>query len=207
VAANRGDPERLTHWNVKALSPNGKILYFGTYLNANDPQLDRIVALDLATGRYRDVFKFPVERSHLPASGQHLSLAVHPSNDQIAVHAWDPADKVARLFTVRADGSDYTELMKGLRGGIRIPKLTWSADGRWVYFTVLGDKDERGEEKHRVMRIAAAGGTPEFTGIEVTRLLGSISVPMELGSPTAQIGRKDQEISTGRSTSARCSRP
>ncbi len=167
LAENHGNPVYDTHFNVKTLSPDGRTLYFGTYA-LDDPAaegraLDRVVALDLASGVYRDVFRLPGGRTNLPRAAQEWTLATSPDGKTIAMTVYDPEADMARLATVGIDGQGYRVLTSFKAAGLR-NKLAWTADGRWIFYAV------QGAETRRVMRIASTGGDPEFTGIEVQGL-------------------------------------
>ncbi len=166
----QGDPAILPHAGVRALAPDGKTLYLGVWANAEQySQLDRIVALDLTSGRYRDIFRLPFEKAHLPTAVGELQMAMSPDGSHLALQMIDPTTKTARLAVIGTDGSGYRELAADLPGRLINNKLTWSNDGR-IYFTAAMGLAESNYEKHRIMRIPAAGGAPEDTGIEIEAL-------------------------------------
>ena len=80
----------------------------------------------------------------------------------------DPKADLAHLAIVGTDGQAYREIIAPFRAGNLRNKLTWSRDGRWIFFTTKTGGDEA--DLHRVMRIAAAGGTPEPAGTEIEGL-------------------------------------
>ena len=104
LAENHGNPAYDTHFNVKILSPDGRTLYFGTYVpdlpGGGDRALDRIVALDLTGGVSRDVFRLPGVRANLPRAAQEWTLAVSPDGKTLAMTHVDPQAEMARLATV-----------------------------------------------------------------------------------------------------------
>lgn len=167
LAEQRGDPAYETHFNVKTLSPDGRTLYQGTYAPL-DPAvegrvLDRMVALDLASGVHREVFRLPGTRANLPRAAQEWTLAVSPDGKTIAMTHYDPQAEMSRLALVDVDGQNYRVLTSFPSWALR-NKLAWTADARWIFYAT-----QQGEAR-RVMRIASSGGEPEFTGIEVERL-------------------------------------
>jgi Tol biopolymer transport system component len=168
LAQQRGNSAFWTHRDVRTLSADGRTLYFGTYANQTDPQLDRITALDLATGSYREVVRLPVDKDSMPRAAQDIALAASPDGRSLAVMHRDPKLNVAHLAVVGVDGQGYRELTAPVQAVNLRDKLVWSRDGRWVYFTTrTGDPDD---DLHRVMRIPAAGGTPEPAGLEAEGL-------------------------------------
>ncbi len=166
----QGDPGILPHAGVRALSPDGRTLYLGAWADAERySQFDRIVALDLTTGRYRDVFRLPFDKAHLPTAVGEMQIATSPDGGRLAVQMIDPTTKTARLAVIHTDGSNYHELAADLPARLIDNKLTWSQDGP-IYFTVAMGLAESNYEKHRIMRISPAGGVPEDTGIELEAL-------------------------------------
>ncbi len=152
---------------MKTLSPDGRTLYFGTYAPI-DPAvegrvLDRMVALDLASGVYREVFRLPGTRANLPRAAQEWTLAASPDGKTIAMTLYDPQAEMSRLALVDVNGQNYRVLTSFPSASLR-NKLAWTADGRTIFYAT------RESGPHRVMRIASSGGDPEFTGIEVERL-------------------------------------
>jgi Tol biopolymer transport system component len=168
LVQQRGNPEFWTHQNVRTVSADGRTLFFGTYANQKDSELDRITALDLQTGNYRDVVKFPLDKANLPTAAQDIVLAASPDGKSLAVMLYDHKNKFARLAIVGVDGQGYRELLPKVDASTLRNKLAWSADGRWIYFsTIVGKPDD---ETFRVMRVAATGGTPEVAGPDVIGL-------------------------------------
>ena len=168
LVQQRGNPAFWTHQNVRTISADGRTLFFGTYANQKDSELDRITALDLQTGNYRDVVKLPVEKASLPTAAQDIVLAASPDGKSLAVMFYDHKNKHAHLAVVGIDGQGYRELLPKVDASTLRNKLAWSRDGRWIYFPTHVGKPE--DETFRIMRIAAAGGTPEVAGPDVIGL-------------------------------------
>ena len=168
LVQQRGNPDFWTHQNVRTISADGRTLFFGTYANQKAPELDRITALDLQTGSYRDVVKLPVEKESLPTAAQDLALAASPDGKSLAILFYDRKNDFSRLAVVGVDGQGYRELLPKVDAWTIRTKLAWSRDGQSIYFPSRTRKAD--DETFRVMRIAATGGTPEAAGIEAIGL-------------------------------------
>jgi serine/threonine protein kinase len=96
----------------------------------------------------------------LPATGgparPFLKTAVmaawSPDGSRLAYHETTPGDPI---FVASADGTNPRRIFIGARG-LHAHHLTWSPDGRFVYFTHGLPPDEMD-----IWRIASTGGTPE----------------------------------------------
>jgi hypothetical protein len=77
----------------------------------------------------------------------------------------DPERELTHLARVAVDGTGYQELCAPFRLAAVRNKLAWTSDGRFIFFAM----DQDGGV-YRVMRVAASGGQPEFTGLEVRSL-------------------------------------
>jgi Tol biopolymer transport system component len=169
LVANRADPAFLTHWGVKALAPDGKTIYFGAYDPAA-PVLNRVVALDIASGRYRVVYRLPGGNDELPQNGGQLALSVSPDGLRLAIARVDPKAMLVHVGVVTIDGNGYRELSAPLsiRGAgssslAYSDAVAWSGNGRLVFFSVpaVGDPSHQ-----RIMQVSADGGAAQFTGVE-----------------------------------------
>jgi Tol biopolymer transport system component len=133
-----------------ALAPDGKTLYVAT---------EGIQAIDLATGRERQLFASPQVTD---ISG----LAVSPDGETLAF-----TESRQRIGLVGADGAGFRELYTSNGGdanyGVGAP--VWTRDGRAILFV------EGTNQGGKLMRLSVAGGEPEFTGLENVRNLFSLS--------------------------------
>lgn len=170
LVQQRGDPVYWTHQNIRTLSADGRTLYFGTYAEQGheDLGLDRITALDLAVGVYRDVVRLPVDKESLPQAAQDFVLATSPDGRSLAVMHYDPKLDAAHLAVVGVDGRGYHELVPPVQAVYLRNKLVWSRDGRWIYFTMRTGKPDY--PIHRVMRVPASGGSIESVGLDIEGL-------------------------------------
>jgi Tol biopolymer transport system component len=149
--------------SLSALSPDDKTVYIALHDDKKEP--GGIVAVDLATGEKKPIL-----------TGFINGLALSPDGRTLAVARSVPRDKhwESHLSRVRVDGSDLRDLYtpepeteQDVFGGG--PMLTWTRDGRSILFGV----DTR---DWRLMRIAADGGQPEFTGLLTTGLRHDIAI-------------------------------
>jgi len=163
LAQQRGNTAFWTHQNIRTLSADGRTLFFGTYSSQAESEIDRITAMDLATGNYRDVLRLPVDKESLPHAAQDIVLAASPDGRSLAVMFYDAKIDASHLATVGIDGSGYRELAPPMRALNIRNKLVWSRDGRWIYFSSLPGKDG----VYKVMRVPATGGKAEPAGVDV----------------------------------------
>lgn len=171
LVANRPDPTVATHWGVKALSPDGRTIYFGAY-SSTAQVLNRVVAVDVATGRVRDVWRLPGGDDQLPRNGGQMALAVSPDGQTVAVAWADPKAAMAHVGRLSTDGRDFRELCPptAIRAGSSLAYsdgVAWAQDGQSVFFSAVPPSGDRA----RVMRVAASGGTAQQTGVETTPIL------------------------------------
>ena len=166
LTRNRDDARYVTNRGVRALSPDGRTLYFGAYGTGDEKNLlARIVALDLTNGRYHDVFRLPGERDDLPGAARELAIAISPDGRALAIHTII-SDTQARLAVVNVDGSSYREICapRPAPPAVR-ERLVWTRHGDTLIFTEGG-----GPQRFRIMRVPAHGGVPEFTGVALDNL-------------------------------------
>jgi Tol biopolymer transport system component len=139
-----------------SLSPDDRTLYVrGSLLRdrpvgtARNPVLfDRIVAVDLDTGRQRLVYS--VSEPNLIIG----DIAVSPDGGTLAFQNAHPSLENGRISRVNVDGSGYRELVR-TRGAPH-----WTSDGRAILFAEPG-------ARRRIMRIPAEGGAPEAIGVTI----------------------------------------
>ena len=117
---------------------------------------------------YRDVFRLPVADDALPMNAQSFAIALSPDGHSIALFYADQHLKAAHVAVVNVDGTGYRELCPPVQAHSLRNKVVWTRDGRWVYFAATVGKE--GDDAHRIMRVPASGGTPEYVGIEVKHL-------------------------------------
>jgi Tol biopolymer transport system component len=127
---------------------------------------DRIVAVDIETGRSRDVMTLPFAEASLPRGAQHFALAVSPEGNQLAMMTYDRESELTRVAVVGTDGRDYQEVVPPLKAVNIRNKLAWTPDGRWL-IAVSGGQDD---ESYRIIRVPIAGGAVEESGLEIERL-------------------------------------
>jgi len=97
------------------------------------------------------------------------------------------------LARIDVDGSNYRVLASPVTNGLPV----WSRDGRWIYFA----QPEQNSRTSRVVRVAAEGGQPEFTGISIDDLHGfdlspdGAKIAYSGGSKTLEVWALDKVLS------------
>jgi Tol biopolymer transport system component len=114
-----------------------------------------VVAVDPATGA-----NGPIARFSAPVQSQTLGIDVTP--DGTSIVAMPVLAGRARLLTIRSDGTDYREVGSPFPAARSADLVRWTPDGQHILYVSTENN------RSRVMRIPAAGGTPVFEGIEVT---------------------------------------
>lgn len=120
------------------LAPDGKTLYVAVNRS--------IQAIDLATGRERQVFAGSEEYNI-------SALALSPDGKTLAF----PLQRRA-VGLVGVDGSGFRQLQAE---GIR--QVGWTPDGRAILF----EAQSGGPSNRKLMRLSVEGGEPEFTGLDI----------------------------------------
>ena len=166
---NRGRPDFWTHKDVKALGPDGKVLYFGAYADASaGSRISRIVAANLETGEYREVLRLPGSASELPQGAPDLALAVHPDGSQLAIQSVNRSTRLSTVSIVSSDGRGFRQMCAPFPAPGRVDyRFRWTADGRFLLFTTAAPAGKPNDPpSFRVMRLPMSGGEPEFTGFQ-----------------------------------------
>jgi Tol biopolymer transport system component len=148
---------------VVGVAPDGKSLY----MIEDGAGTRKVFSVDLATGTERMVGA--VENAGTTSPG----VSVSPDGESLVLQVWaDQAKRLSRLIIVKTDGSGTRELLGPFPSDRTQSTLTWTADGRHVlYFTTA-------ENGHwRLMRISPAGGPPAPTGLDSTKLTGTVRIP------------------------------
>ncbi len=148
-----------------ALSPDGKTVYTtDAAVNGGDRQAVR--AIDLTTGRQTEIFSTPGPRGALP------DIALNPDGRTLAMLVFSGSgDRTQEsVALIGVDGSNFHNIYTAARGELHnperpaLPCVAWSKDGRSVFFPRnIADGWE-------LMRIPAAGGKPESTGLTGSRM-------------------------------------
>jgi hypothetical protein len=105
----------------------------------------RIQVIDVTTAERKDLSGVPQGFRAVALSPDGRTLAI--ASEQL-------------LATVGVDGSGFKQIYSGAVAN----KLEWTADGKSILFI------QPNSVASRIMRISAAGGTPEFTGISAEGL-------------------------------------
>jgi Tol biopolymer transport system component len=170
---------------VAVLSPDDKTLYqFG-----RDPGqqnvANRLVAVDIATGRERIVRSLPGEPGTLPRLPGGVALALTPDGRTLAFLICSTitfggsrpgmgqvvtSGGDCRLSAVSVDGTGHRDVFGPFKGGIASDRLAWTGNGGAILFASRdGMAGECGVSSclFRLMRVSADGGRPEFTGLEM----------------------------------------
>jgi dipeptidyl aminopeptidase/acylaminoacyl peptidase len=149
-----------------AISADEKTLYVAGRKPDTGPAviMDRIIAVDLETGRPRQTIP-------LPATGM-VSFQVSPDGGMLAIRRQDVKDKKVHFATVGVEGSVLREVhaYNTTEGFGSFDVLEWTRDGGALLF------EARNENGWKLMRVPVNGGTPEFTGIEAKGRLLSVDL-------------------------------
>jgi Tol biopolymer transport system component len=149
---------------MAALSPDDETVYMlhspdARYLtvdgrNVSSSSYVGIDAVALASGRRRNVFT-------LSGGGTVNSPALSPDGRILAFFIYeDGKQQRTRLASVSVDGFSPRDVHVTSKSIANRPdQIQWSRDGRSLLFI----------EEGRVMRISSQGGTPQFTGLAMTR--------------------------------------
>jgi Tol biopolymer transport system component len=147
IDAQTGDVSAVLHsggmgvvWQ-SAWSPDGRTIYYT--MGAG------IIARDLGTGQERQV-----------QSGDSKHFALSPDGRFLAVPRVDPLTKFSVLEIVALDTGQSRELLRVPDGGAFYRALSWSADGRYLFFT-----------KNELWRVAVENAESEKVGIAMDGLL------------------------------------
>jgi Tol biopolymer transport system component len=126
------------------------------------------------------------------SSGLARSIAVvshnydlSPDGEHLVIPAVDSVSKAAAVRIITKDGQPVRDLIR-LKPEERILGVTWSPDGKWIYFGRGGDS---GPEIHRV---AVSGGASTSTGLQTTGWPDIAVHPS--GSRIAYLGRGGAEL-------------
>ena len=151
IPAKDGEPVAKAH---PRLSPDGRSIY---YLEGS-PSLtgSKLIRYDLAS------------RSATAIAIVNHSYDLAPGGEMLAISGADPASKVETIRMITKDGQAVRDVVR-LKPEERIVGMTWSSDGKWIYF---GRQSQGGIEIHRV---SPAGGSSVSTGVR-TRALTDIAV-------------------------------
>ena len=146
-----------------ALAPSGATAY------VRDPEkVNAIAAFDLASSRRMEVRGAAVE-------GPFLTLAVSPDGKHLAYPA--KGSEALHLYVANIDGSDPHDLFGDRPQNGFVTGLAWTADSQWIYFVLSDGASLRGHGS-QLWRIAAKGGTPQYTG-RAASTMGAISLNRE----------------------------
>jgi hypothetical protein len=157
-----------------ALSPDGKKLYTTQSVSFVSTLVFLSVAIDVLTGKISDPFALPIGTG--PAATIAVTVAGISPDGRTLGYIRYPTGSNARIVLFDSDGSDrhYREVFQA---GTRMEDVTWCKDGRRILSAVSEDG-----VRWRIIQIPTEGGTPTFTGLEVTGL-----VNFELNRENSQI--------------------
>jgi Tol biopolymer transport system component len=150
-----------------AVSPDDKTVYSSlpnTTTNGSD-----IVAFNLSTGQVRTV------HPNAEIIGYDIALAVSHDGRTLALNL---RNGIAR---VGVDGTGFQALVSRTSELQSFSKAAWTADDQNILFAAelvdpLAGPTVARQQNSRIMRVAAAGGRPESTGIDVEGEIRSISL-------------------------------
>jgi serine/threonine-protein kinase len=150
-------PPGLTRTAEAALSRNGRTLYSMAHdpVHSRTAGPDRVIAIDVETGRVRFIVALEGPPETLPGGGG-VAIGVDPDGSTLAIAAGN--DRGTRLIRVGTDGTGYRELYGPYTSDSPYRKLDWSPDGKTIFFSVATPGVTL-SSAWRVMGIDAHGGT------------------------------------------------
>jgi Tol biopolymer transport system component len=161
---NQTTPRGSFRSGIASLSPDDKTLYIPAREPGNNSNIwDRIVAVDLASGKERLVFRLPETLETLPRG---TGITLSPDGRTLALAITNPTTRETLLARVGIDGSDYRELYGPYRADAVFDKLVWTKVGGSIVFSTSAE----GKNASKIMRIGSEGGNPEFTGLTIDDL-------------------------------------
>ncbi len=139
-----------------ALSPDDKTAY--VVRRASDGKTpDRIVSIDLSTGKESQVFV-------APTTGV-LAIALSPDGRMLAL-GWFDRSSGGHIARVSVDGGDFRDVFSGADHLFGSDVVAWSKDGHSILF----NQEQPGGAPWGVMRVPADGGGPAtliFTATDI----------------------------------------
>jgi Tol biopolymer transport system component len=149
---------------IAAISPDDKFLYtVARDRSDKSNKWDRVVAVEIANGNEREVFRFPgTAETHPIPSG--IGIAASPDGRNLALAVRNPKSLETRLLSVEVDSGKHRELFGPYSAGATFDKLTWTKDST-IFFAMSGE-----DRSSKIMRLRSVGGTPEFTGLTIKDL-------------------------------------
>jgi Tol biopolymer transport system component len=189
VSAVGGPPSpRYTLNHFGALSLDDKTLYAAADdQTTNSVSFDDIVALDLASGEQRRIATLPPGGT-ARGVGTSVQLSLSPDGTTLAVlsrsgdrDANRPTLNGASLYTIDVRDGSLRQIHKDFKNATDA-KVTWSKDGKSIYFVEYGTADGGLSSDWRVMRIAREGGAPVATSLSRATLQSSFRTGQVSGS-------------------------
>jgi Tol biopolymer transport system component len=142
-----GPSRQFAGWSADA----GSIIY---WIQDLPHQRLAVVAQRIDNGDSKDLFLMSWKRS-----ANLYQADVSPDGRQVAFVVIADSGAHTTLRVMSTEGGESRQLFEAPRSDDPIGSLAWSADSRYVFFGL------RNGEKARVMRIAAAGGPAQETGV------------------------------------------
>jgi Tol biopolymer transport system component len=140
------------------LSPDGRFLYYRTWVEGEDPSFVRVFRKDLESGVTEEIYKVPV--------GWVWSIAVSPDGSNLAVAL--RTDSEPRLVILPAAGGEARGL--STLSEHRIGSIAWTPDGQAILYPWPNFERRRWD----VWRLALAGGDAEPIGLEMEAAIGQL---------------------------------
>jgi Tol biopolymer transport system component len=146
-----------------ALSPDGKKFYHTSAVTVFSTIVNLNVAVDVLTGKISDPFALPMGTG--PAAPIVISTHGISPDGRTLGFIRNPTAPIAHLVLFDTSGTDrhYREVFQA---GTRMQDVSWSKDGKRILSAVSEDG-----VRWRIIQIPAEGGTPTFTGLEITGLV------------------------------------
>lgn len=178
-----GDVRRLLergsglHLEDLQLGPDGRWLFMKEVNRTPEgddlTRIDRIVAVDLATGRER----VPYRRAHGRGAGWRLQrIALAPDGDRLAF-TLEREGRGSRLFLLRVPDGEPAEVEVSGKMGTRA--MAWSGDGRslWMDAPATADPEEGPGRAFRLIRFDPESGRAVETSLAGPALTDVVVAP------------------------------
>lgn len=144
-------------FNWHECSHDGKAIFLVRRDRTKD--LRQIVALDLETGMETEIYRAPFS--------EHFRIFSSPDGRRLSLISRTGGGGRRILKVLPADGGEPVELYRWEEDDVVALHHTWSADGRYIFFSKRSGEKTEEEWKWSLWRIPADGGNPQKLDLNV----------------------------------------